>query len=159
MNIQLTFKNIVDAPMCSIYINNQELYKGTVPPTFDTTVDSDSVECVLTVRHFDKRPEDTMVVDGAIVRDRSFEIEKVIIDNQDLDELIWESEFRAVDGAVYKSCLFFGPNGQFVLKFTNPVLRWILQTRHHKNNNDPYWEEDYNYYQQACKILQQISIK
>ena len=156
MNIQLKFKNIVDSPMCGIYINNQNLHKGLVPYEFVLTVAVDTADCELVIEQFDKKPEDTVVVDGLIVKDRSFELDKIIIDGYNIEELIWESEFLANDGAVYKSCLFFGPNGKFVLKFTSPVLKWILKTRNDKNNNDPHWEEDYEYYQQACNSLQQI---
>lgn len=159
MNIQITFKNIVDSPMCSIYLNDQELFKGLVPNSFTHEVEVPEGECTLTINHFDKKHSDTIVVDGVIVRDRSFEISNIVIDGQNIEELIWESEFQSDDGAVYKSCLFFGPNGKFILKFSNPILKWILKTRHDKNGNDPSWEEDYNYYQQACKILKLISTK
>ena len=156
MKLQLKFKNIIDTPMCVIRVNDQELYRGTVPDQYSKEFDFYDIDAILMIEHIDKNPQDTIVKDGIIIRDRSFELDQIIIDGYDLEELKWASEFRAQDGAVYTSCLFFGPNGKFVLKFSNPVLHWILKTRHEKNNNDPHWEEDYNYYQQACKILQQI---
>jgi hypothetical protein len=156
MKIQLKFKNIVDTPKCKIFLGDQELYSGVVPPDYDRICELAEGDCQLIVEHFDKLPSDTIVENGAIVRDRSFELDKIIIDDYDLEELIWNSEFLAEDGSVYPSCLFFGPNGKFVLNFHNPILYWILKTRHEKNNNDPTWEEDYNYYQRACKILAQM---
>jgi hypothetical protein len=138
-------------------MNEQELYRGVTPADFLNEFEQSDSDCILVVEHIDKHPSDTIVEDGKIIRDRSFELEQITIDGYNLEELKWASEFRSKDGAVYTSCLFFGPNGEFILKFNNPVLRWILKTRHDKNNNDPHWEEDYNYYQQACKILQQIS--
>ena len=93
------------------------------------------------------------------MRDRSFELEQCIIDDYDLQELIWQSCFISTDGEIYESCLYFGPNGEFQLEFESPILRWILRTRHEKNNNDPTWEEDFEYYQQACNRLQLISNK
>jgi hypothetical protein len=156
MKLQLKFKNIIDTPMCVIRVNDQELYRGTVPDQYSKEFNFYDIDAILMIEHIDKNPQDTIVKDGIIIRDRSFELDQIIIDGYDLEELKWASEFRAQDGAVYTSCLFFGPNGKFVLKFSNPVLHWILKTRHEKNNNDPHWEEDYNYYQQACKILQQI---
>lgn len=156
MKLQLKFKNIVDSPHCVIRMNEQELYRGVTPANFLNEFEQLESDCVLVIEHIDKLPSDTIVEDGKIIRDRSFELDQIIIDEYNLEELKWASEFRASDGAVYTSCLFFGPNGEFVLKFNNPVLRWILKTRHEKNNNDLHWEEDYNYYQQACKILQQI---
>ena len=159
MKIQLQFKNIVDEPRCCILINDQVLFAGITQPhyTFDIPVIEGA--CRLTIVHYDKLPEHTIVENGAIVRDRSFELERCVIDGYDLQELVWHSEFVAVDGAVYKSCLFFGPNGEFQLHFENPALRWILRTRHEKNNNDPHWAQDFEYYQQACNRLKLISIK
>lgn len=156
MNINLNFKNIVDSPMCRIYINDDELYSGPVLPTYVLDTNLPTGTATLIIEHWGKRPEDTVVENNVIVRDRSFEIDSVIIDHYDLEELKWDSKFNAQDGAVYPGCLFFGPNGRFVLEFETPVLRWMLQTRHEKNNDDPHWEEDYNYYTEACRLLAQI---
>jgi hypothetical protein len=156
MKLKLRFKNIVDAPKCKILIGNSELYSGPVLENYEYDHDLATGPCSLVIEHWDKLPTDTIVHDNKIVRDRSFELDQIIIDDYDLEELIWNSEFLANDGQRYSSCLFFGPNGKFILDFHNPVLYWILKTRHEKNNNDPNWEEDYNYYQQACKILTQI---
>lgn len=159
MKLHLEFINIVDLPQCKISINHQELYSGPVGEVydFDLPITQGAVSIIIT--HWDKKPQDTVVENGKIIHDRSFELKRLTIDGYDLEELIWHSEFRAIDGAVYPSCLFFGPNGDFVLDIALPVLPWMLQTRHSKNNNDPHWEEDYNYYAQACQLLQQISVK
>jgi len=159
MKLHLEFINIIDQPRCKISINHEELYSGPVLEVYDFDVPHTQGAVSIVITHWDKQPYDTVVKNGQIVRDRSFELARLIVDGYDLEELIWHSEFRAVDGAVYPSCLFFGPNGDFVLDFTMPVLAWILHTRHTKNNNDPHWEEDYNYYITACQLLQQISIK
>lgn len=159
MKIQLQFKNIVDEPRCTIRINNHILFSGIVQlqHVFDVVVPIGA--CRLTIEHWDKRPEHTVVEQGVIVRDRSFELERCMLDDYDLQELIWSSRFVAAHGEVYESCLYFGPNGEFQLNFENPPLRWILRIRHENNNNDPHWEEDFEYYQQACKRLQLMSIK
>lgn len=154
MKLQLTFKNIVDDPQCKILINETLLYEGATQNSyaFDLAVPQGS--CRLTIVHCDKSPEHTIVENGIIVRDRSFELTKCVIDGYDLQELIWLSRFVADSGEVYNSCLFFGPNGQFQLDFENPVLRWLLRSRHERDNNDSNWEQDFEYYQQACKLLQ-----
>ena len=159
MKIQLQFKNIIDEPRCTIRINNHILFSGIVQPQYVFDVAVPQGTCRLTIEHWDKLPEHTIVEQGVIVRDRSFELERCVLDNYDIQELIWASCFVAADGAVYNSCLYFGPNGKFQLDFENPPLRWILRTRHERDNNDPYWEEDFEYYQQACKRLQLMSIK
>jgi len=159
MKLKLEFDNIVDRPCCSVTVNQQQLYRGEVRPEL-TLFSKDLTDRVeLKITHYDKKPEETVVVDGKIVQDRSFTLEKIIVDNYSFDELIWESKFYADTGEVYPSCLFFGPNGNFVIDFQLPVLPWILKTRHQKNNNDPNWEQDYNYYEQACQLLSQISNK
>lgn len=159
MKIKLQFKNIIDDPRCTIRINNHILFSGIVQPqhVFDVAVPQGT--CRLTIKHWDKLPEHTIVEQGVIVRDRSFELERCILDNYDIQELIWSSCFVADHGEVYESCLYFGPNGEFQLDFENPPLRWILRTRHERDNNDPHWEEDFEYYQQACNRLQLMSIK
>jgi hypothetical protein len=159
MKLQLKFNNQSSNPSCAIKINNIELYRGTVKNEYEFFIESANGPCELLIEHWGKLPEDTIVENGVIVKDKSFELEKVVIDDYDIEELIWESEFVSSDGAVYPSCLFFGPTGSYVLKFYTPVVRWMLETRHNKNNNDPHWEEDYNYWTEACKVLTQISNK
>ena len=159
MKLHLEFTNIVDLPKCKIFVNDQELYSGNVCPSYDFDIAIAEGPASIRIVHWDNTPQDTIVENGIIIHDRSFELVKLVIDDYDLEELIWLSEFRATDGTIYPSCLFFGPNGDFVLESTLPVLPWILGTRHATNNNDPDWEQDYNYYITACKILQQISIK
>ena len=159
MRLRLEFSNIVDNPCCLVSVNQQQLYKGNVRSEL-VLFSADTIGSVeLKITHFDKKPEDTVVVDGEIVQDRSFTLEKIIVDDYNFQELIWESEFRADNNEVYPSCLFFGPNGDFIINFQLPILPWILKTRHQKNNNDPNWEQDYNYYAQACQLLSEISNK
>ena len=158
MHILLKFKNIVDSPNCKILLNDLECYCG--PVIEDVVVDNENpmsgAQC-LKIIHWGKEPTDTIVVDGKIVRDRSFELASIVVDGYDVEELIWQSHYEAVDGQVFNSCLFFGPNGQFVFNFSSPILEYILRTRHALNNNDPNWKEDYELYMRACKLLQQIS--
>lgn len=159
MKLQIELEKIVDNPRCKIRLNGLELYSGDVMERFEFEHDATTGPMLIEIEHWDKKPEDTVVESDIIVRDRSFQLKKITVDDIDLEELIWHSEFRANDGKVYPSCLFFGPNGCFVLELELPALRWILKKRHEKNNNDPTWDEDYEYYIQACKILKQISDK
>lgn len=159
MKLQLAFDRIVDDPQCKILINQHTLYEGVTQSEYTFNLAVPVGSCRLTIVHCDKKPEHTIVENGIIVRDRSFELVKCMIDGYDLQELIWLSRFVADHGEVYNSCLFFGPNGEFQLDFENPVLRWILRSRHERDNNDPQWEQDFEYYQQACKLLQLISNK
>ena len=153
MKLQLQFKSIIDEPRCTIRVNDQLLFSGIVQPEYEFDINVVPGLCRLTIQHWDKLPEHTIVEHGVIVRDRSFELERCVLDGYDLQELIWDSRFVADNGQIYKSCLFFGPNGEFQLDFENPALRWILRTRHEQNNNDPCWQEDYESYVSACRLL------
>lgn len=155
MNIRLTFKNIVDDPTCRIYINQETLYEGIVLPNFNLATDVEGI-ATLRIQFFNKQPQDTVVENGVIIRDKSFELERVVLDEYDIQELIWQSKYQLDRGDNIDSCLFFGPNGSYLLDFHTPVLHWILESRHKANGEDPDWEQDFNYYQQACKILAQI---
>ena len=159
MNLKLHFKNIRHNPCCKILVNNLELYSGQVKSYYDFDIDVTNTVS-LEIVHFDKKPEDTIVDhDGKIIDDRSFELEKIYAEQHDFKELIWKSNFTDTAGKIYNSCLFFGPKGFWEFKFDTPVLKWFLKTNHNKNNNDPTWEEDYKYYEEACQILNKIQIK
>lgn len=158
MQLVLEFSDIVDEPRCRIAVNQQELYAGVVQSQFSWLLpDITTGDVELKITHYDKKPEDTQVTNGQITRDRSFTLRRIVVDGYDFEELIWHSHFESVDTKIYKSCLFFGPNGDFLIHFAVPVLRWILSTRHDKNNNDPHWAQDYEHYVKACQTLSQIS--
>lgn len=157
MRIQFYLDHIVDSPHCAIAVNGGQLYMGSAQPYHEFDLDVPEGRLEILIRHLDKKPQDTKIENGKITRDRSFELTKIVIDGYDLEELIWNSEFRADNGQTYPSCLFFGPNGDFVLEAEYPILKWILKSRHEKNNNDPDWGQDYDFYTQACRILAQIS--
>ena len=156
MNLTLKFNNIVDVnglPKIKISINGELLENCVVSESIDISMtDSDLVR--LKIEHHGKNPNtDTIVEDGTIVKDRSFELDSIIVDGYDLEELKWQSQFVTEQGETLDKCLFFGPNGTWTIDFERPVLRWILKTRHELNDNDPTWEEDYNSYVSACKLL------
>lgn len=156
MNIKFYFKNLRNNPECSISIGSQECYRGSVHE-FITVNCEHTGPFDLSITFTNKTPEDTKIDSlGNIVDDKSFELEKIAIDDYYLDELIWDGYYQDNNNTVYKSCLFFGPPGKFIIKLSSPILPWILKTKHERYNNDPNWEEDYQYYLQACKILEQI---
>lgn len=156
VNIQLNFKNIIDNPKCRIYLNQDLLYEGMVQELFNLTNESTKEQNQLRIQFFNKNPSDTIIENGVIIRDKSFELERITIDEYDIQELIWQSRYDADCGDVYRSCLFFGPNGSYLLDFHTPILHWILESRSKASGEDPSWEQDYNYYQQACRLLTQI---
>ena len=157
MNIILNFDSINlgsnnKIPEIAVTVNGVTLYTGIVESIINFDTDADG-EVILRIEYINKLGTDTVVdSNGAIVTDMNFTLASITVDSIAFEELIWNSVYVAEDNT-YPNCLFFGPAGYFEIKFTVPVLAWLLKTRNDKNNNDPNWEEDYNYYVKACKIL------
>lgn len=157
MNLTLKFKNIQPCnglPNMRISINDAVVFENTVCPLIMIQCHPVSNKIDLSIEHYSKDPTtDTVVENGVIVQDRSCELETVEVDGYDLQELKWLSAYHCDDGTVLDKCLFFGKNGTWRIAFELPALRWILQTRHEINGNDPDWAEDYESYVRACKLL------
>lgn len=159
MQILLKFKNINQSPECAISVNNTLLYSGAVPDLYTDELQIPQDQVLLKIEFTNKHPEDTVVENGVIVKDKNFELEQIVVDGYDFQELVWQGNYYDHNKQVYPGCLFFGPPGHYEINFHQPVLHWILKTRNHINNNDPDWEIDYNYYTEACKLLTLISLK
>ena len=162
VEFEFKFKNINPVnskyPICRIELNGDDICVGKVEQKIVLNADTQENN-VLRIFFENKKDKDTILDDNnKIKQDLNFELEKLTIDGIDLQHLIWESRYVAKD-SVIDSCLFFGPKGVWELKFDTPVLKWFLMTNHNKNNNDPTWEEDYKYYEEACQILNKIQIK
>ena len=141
MNIKLKFKNINECngvPKLCIYINSKELFKGVVSSDKNNNTD-------------------VKVQDNVVIADKNCELEDIIVDGYNLEELKWRGIYVTEDDETIDGCLFFGKNGYFELNFESPVLRWILKTRHELLNNDPYWEQDYESYTTACKLIHSLN--
>lgn len=152
MKITLYFKNIVEyngVPEIQVLVNSNVEYTGIVKDTvsLSTVVHG---EYALAIKFTNKNPQDTLVEDGKIVKDKSFELDKIIIDDYSLDSLIWNSTYTANDGNCYPGCLFFGPAGQFEIKLASPILFWILQQQNPESNA---WVNDYDCYMRAWNRL------
>jgi hypothetical protein len=159
MQLLLKFKNINNQPECQISVNGLVIHSGPVPDIFTDELDIPDEHIQLKIEFTNKMPEDTIVENGEIVKDKNFELDQVIVDQYDFKELIWQGNYRSNNSDVYPGCLFFGPPGYFEINFRQPVLHWILKTRNDINHNDPDWELDYTYYTEACKLLTLISLK
>ena len=163
-SIELRFKNINivnnKQPSVRVVINDVELLNEPVKTKMVTplTLNDQPVPTknILKIFFDNKEDSDTKLDhENKIVADLNFELEQIIIDGHDIKNLIWNSEYVA-KGEKIPSCLFFGPKGHFEFKFDMPILKWILKSNHEKHNNDPNWEEDYNYYTEAWELLSQI---
>ena len=157
MNLTLKFKNIQDCnglPRIRIVINDAVVFENEVCSLIPVQCHPVDNKINLSIEHYGKDPStDTVVADGAIVQDRSCELDTIEVDGYDLQELKWLSAYHCDDGTVLDKCLFFGKNGTWRIAFELPALRWILRTRHEINGNDPAWSEDYESYVRACRLL------
>lgn len=157
MNLTLKFKNIQDCnglPNLRIVINDAVVFENSVCPLIMVQCHPVDNKINLSIAHYGKDTStDTVVVDGAIVQDRSCELDTIEVDGYDLQELKWHSAYHCDDDSVLDKCLFFGKNGTWRIAFELPALKWILRTRHEINRNDPNWSEDYESYVSACRLL------
>lgn len=154
--IDLKFKNINlssdKQPMVSVNINGVVLTEDSVKREMNLNFQAEESN-TLAIYFINKEDGDTITdSQGKIVDDMNFELDSVIIDGLDIKDLKWQGRYHT-NGDVLPSCLFFGPKGHYELFFKYPVLKWTLEQNHLKNQNDPSWEEDYNYYMEAWKRL------
>ena len=162
MSFEFTFKNINSThnknPTCRIELNANNIFSGEVQEHI--LLDADTQENnVLRIFFENKEGKDTILDNQQqIIQDLNFELEKLIIDGIDLQHLIWQSKYVAKD-TVIDSCLFFGPKGYWELTFDSPILKWFLRTNQNKNNDDPTWETDYNFYEKVCQKLNKIQTR
>ena len=162
MSFEFTFKNINSTdnkkPTCRIELNGNNIFSGEVQEHIILDVDTQDNN-VLRIFFENKEGKDTILDNQQqIIQDLNFELEKIIIDGTDLKHLIWQSKYVTED-TVIDSCLFFGPKGYWELAFDSPILKWFLKTNHDKNNNDPTWETDYNFYEKVCQKLSKIQTR
>lgn len=157
MNLNIKFKNIQKGPrnidpLIKIVLNDNCIYNGTVK---NVSIDC-HVSCnnKLQIFFVNKTNNDTGVDNtGKIISDMCFELEEVQVDLIEFEDLLWTGKYYTADTEI-DGCLFFGPSGYYEINFETPILKWKLKTKHNLTGHDPNWEEDYNYYIQACNILE-----
>lgn len=160
MNLILKFKNINSVqgvPVLDIAINNRCVWHGDVQN--EIHIQHDDCDLIaLDISHVDKDPSKHCIVEnGQIIADRNCELDEIIVDSYNIEELKWQSSYVTTDNEVLDKCLFFGKNGTWSISLELPILRWILRTRHELMNNDPTWEQDYESYTTACKLLNKLN--
>lgn len=156
MKIEITFKDINlgpngRIPKIAVRWDNQTVFQGDVGTVqFETQY----TQGTLGIHFLNKTPQDTVCNEvGDIITDMNFTLDNVAIDEELLDDLLWDGSYHADNGDIYNSCLFFGPPGSYQCQITLPLLRWRLERNHRVNNNDPEWERDYLLYEHACNLL------
>jgi hypothetical protein len=154
--IDLKFKNIntsgVKQPRILVEINGTKLTEEEVNTEVSLNFKAQQTN-VLKIHFVNKQGRDTVTnTMGEIVSDMNFELDTITIDGIDIKDLKWQGNYHTDNDSI-ESCLFFGPKGYYELIFSSPVLKWTLEQNHLKNQDDPEWEEDYNYYTEAWNKL------
>jgi len=92
-------------------------------------------EHALKIRLENKTPADTLIENGAIVRDMLLNIDDITIDNISLGNLMWDSEYLLDSPQIYNGkeitrldrCINLGWNGTYAMIFTSPFYLWLLE--------------------------------
>ena len=95
----------------------------------------DDGEHSLKIRLENKTPSDTVIENGAIVKDMLLNVDDITIDNVSLGNLMWESEYLLDSPQSYNGkeitrldrCINLGWNGTYVMKFSSPFYIWLLE--------------------------------
>jgi len=156
MTLNIKFKKINPGPrsidpLIKLELNGHDIYHGKVLSEIVQECEF-STENTLRIYFVNKTDLDTAVDNGCIVDDMSFELDEIVINEVKFGDLLWIGKYHSGQ-QVFDGCLFFGPKGYYEISFQTPVLKWQLKTQHESSGTDPNWEEDYNYYTTACKIL------
>jgi hypothetical protein len=154
MHLEITFDQInkgprVLDPVIRATFNGKDLYQGYLA-NLSMKVD-DQESNTLWIYFENKTAEDTATDEhGNIVNDMNFTLASVRVDRIEFGALLWKGQYIAGE-QTFPGCLFFGPKGYYEIVFDYPILKWQLRER-----NEPGWEEDYHYYETACKILNRL---
>jgi hypothetical protein len=154
MLVEITFEKINKGPRnldpaIRASLNDCDFYQGSVSTLCMELESQDSN--TLRIYFANKTNQDTATdSNGNIVSDMNFTLSGVRVDGIDFGHLLWNGKYISED-QTFPGCLFFGPQGYYEITFDYPVLKWQLQQR-----NEPGWEQDYHYYETACKILNKL---
>jgi hypothetical protein len=89
----------------------------------------------LKIRLENKLITDTVIENGEIVKDMLLNIDNITVDDISLGNLIWDAEYHLDQPQEYQGktidhldhCVNLGWNGTYILKFTSPFYRWLLE--------------------------------
>jgi hypothetical protein len=137
MKFDLMFEQISDLATCSITMNSITLYEGKVLPTHSFETDGGCLE-IHSSNH------------------EIFELKHVTIDNQSLDEVLWNTAYFTNGTETRLGGLCFNSPGKIVLEVTSPFNEWLTVEKHKRYKTDPMFAEDFAYYEKACQLLAQI---
>ena len=126
-------------PQFSIWLDDHVVTQSEIVSTaqqlvtFEHTIDEGLHS--IKIRLENKTPSDTVIENGAIVKDMLLNVDDITIDNVSLGNLMWESEYLLDSPQSYNGkeitrldrCINLGWNGTYVMKFSSPFYIWLLE--------------------------------
>ena len=131
------FEQISDIATCKITMNLILLYEGKVLPTISFLADAGCLEI---------HSSDHEI----------FELKHVTIDNQSLDEVLWDTAYFTNGTETRLGGLCFNSPGKIVLEVSTTFIEWLTEEKNKRYKTDPMFAEDFAYYEKACQLLAQI---
>ena len=119
-----------------IKVNNTEYYNGIVQNkrTINFTVDNLDKKQELTITLINKSlNKDTVLKDGKIVMDKLVKIEKIVLDEVNIKENIFEATYKPIYPFPVKTLLkvtALGYNGTWTFCYENSPVHYFAQQRH-----------------------------
>lgn len=126
-------------PQFSVWLDDHpvvqtELVNPTQTVTFEREVIEGEHDLKIRLENKDQLT-DTIIENGAIVKDMLLNIDDITIDDISLGNLLWSAEYHLDAPQQYQgktitqldSCVNLGFNGTYVLKFSSPFYIWLLE--------------------------------
>ncbi len=126
-------------PQFSVWLDDHpvvqtELANPTQTVTFEREVIEGLHELKIRLENKDQKT-DTIIENGAIVKDMLLNIDDITIDDISLGNLLWSAEYHLDAPQQYQdktitkldNCVNLGFNGTYVLKFSSPFYIWLLE--------------------------------
>jgi hypothetical protein len=127
-------------PQFSVWLDEHvvvqsEIAESNIPQSIKFERDLDEGLHQLKIRLENKTVQDTVVVNGEIIKDMLLNIDDIIIDDISLGHLRWDAEYHLDRPQKYNGntitqldrCVNLGWNGTYVLNFSSLFYIWLLE--------------------------------
>ena len=150
-----------DYPVVEICVNNNTLFRDKIVDTQTVNLDVEdmSVHHTLSIELVDKTPDDTLVIDGEITKDKTLKIEKIYIDEVDIKGYVFHGKqlpvyhYKDQGPEMIRGEHLFFP-GPWELYYQNPPRLYFANwTGHSQLINSPEKQKTKNNYLTKIKNL------
>lgn len=84
---------------------------------------------VLDIELYDKTFNNTLVIDGVIIKDQLVTLEEIFVDNVKVPDFVKYQGIYKVGDTKTPQALTWGVNGTWTLNFEYPIIDWILDQK------------------------------